>query len=259
MCVRAFGIFLHSYTTQTYIYFFSFFCCCCCSILTATAADINNSNQSNNFYCCCWRFQLLCQRPEYKHTLVDIICTNVRVFVCVCASCMLDPQHPCRHVNMTIAVFPSVHLLMLFFSFAFFSPHACIYFYLFVVFCVDQRLPRHADADTLQSLIVIVAIWCGQINCNAFYFPIPGFNLPPDAPLNKVRRIWSIYIYAQYVHIFRPSAADTRLKLVLMALLAIAEKKTDSFHSHVQNFSFSYSVHLFNLLPEWKWWRSSAE
>lgn len=177
--------------------------------------------------------------------------------LCVCASCMLDPQHPCRHVNMTIAVFPSVHLLMLFFSFAFFSPHACIYFYLFVVFCVDQRLPRHADADTLQSLIVIVAIWCGQINCNAFYFPIPGFNLPPDAPLNKVRRISMeyIYIYAQYVHIFRPSAADTRLKLVLMALLAIAEKKTDSFHSHV----YSYSVHLFNLLPEWKWWRSSAE
>lgn len=115
--------------------------------------------------------------------------------LCVCASCMLDPQHPCRHVNMTIAVFPSVHLLMLFFSFAFFSPHACIYFYLFVVFCVDQRLPRHADADTLQSLIVIVAIWCGQINCNAFYFPIPGFNLPPDAPLNKVRRISMEYIY----------------------------------------------------------------
>lgn len=56
-------------------------------------------------------------------------------------------------------------------------------------------MPRHADADTLQSLIVIVAIWCGQINCNAFYFPIPGFNLPPDAPLNKVRRISMEYIY----------------------------------------------------------------
>lgn len=131
MCVRAFGIFLHSYTTQTYIYFFSFFCCCCCSILTATAADINNSNQSNNFYCCCWRFQLLCQRPEYKHTLVDIICTNVRVFVCVCASCMLDPQHPCRHVNMTIAVFPSVHLLMLFFFICILFS-SCMHIFLFV-------------------------------------------------------------------------------------------------------------------------------